>query len=465
MTLARRLLSLPLERGARVAVVAETNPDFLRFFFACQYAGLVPVALPASANLGGHEAYVGRLRRVLQGCGASVAMASSQFLRFLREAADGVGLAFVERRPPSTSCRKRDVELRRSGRTETAFLQYTSGSTSFPRGVVITQEAVLSNLAGVVEHGLDIQPDDRCVSWLPFYHDMGLVGCMLAPMATQRSIDYLDTRDFAMRPRRWLELMTSTRATISFSPPFGYELCARRIRPEDVARYDLRAWRVAGIGAEPIRPELPDRFAKLLAPAGFDPRAFVPCYGMAESSLAISFSPLRQGVVVDWIDADHLADAPAGAVRRARTPAAPAAFVRCGAPLPGHEVAIRDDQGNALPDLHVGRIKVRGPSVMSGYFGHPEQTRQALSRGRLARHGRHRLPGRRQHRRDRPAQGHDHHQRPQHLAAGHRADRGAAARIAGDGRVGVLRARRPMTRKSPWWSCNAISAIRQSAVC
>ena len=137
---------------------------------------------------------------------------------------------------------------------------------------------------------------------------MGLVGCMLAPMATQRSIDYLDTRDFAMRPRRWLELMTSTRATISFSPPFGYELCARRIRAEDVARYDLSAWRIAGIGAEPIRAELPDRFAKLLAPAGFDPRAFVPCYGMAESSLAISFSPLRQGVVVDWIDADHLAE-------------------------------------------------------------------------------------------------------------------------------------------------------------
>ena len=141
---------------------------------------------------------------------------------------------------------EQDVELRPSGPTETAYLQYTSGSTSFPRGVVITQHAVLSNLAGVVNHGLDIQPDDRCVSWLPFYHDMGLVGCMLAPMATQRSIDYLDTRDFAMRPRRWLELMTSTRATISFSPPFGYELCARRIRAEDVAR--LRPFRVAHRG-------------------------------------------------------------------------------------------------------------------------------------------------------------------------------------------------------------------------
>ena len=378
LTLARRLLSLPLQRGARVAVVAETNPDFLRFFFACQYAGLVPVALPAAANLGGHAAYVGRLRRVLQGCGAAAATASSQYLRFLREAAEGLDLAFVETAAAFDELPEPDVELRRSGRTETAFLQYTSGSTSFPRGVVITQEAVLSNLAGVVGHGLAIHADDRCVSWLPFYHDMGLVGCMLAPMATQRSIDYLDTRDFAMRPRRWLELMTSTRATISFGPPFGYELCARRIRPEDVERYDLRAWRVAGIGAEPIRPELTDRFARLLAPAGFDPRAFVPCYGMAESSLAVSFSPLGQGVVVDRVDADHLAVhmrvQPAGA-----DTGRVSAFVRCGAPLPGHEVAIRDDQGNPLPDLHVGRIKVRGPSVMAGYFGHPEQTRQALS--------------------------------------------------------------------------------------
>ena len=378
LALARRLQSLPLERGARVAVVAETNPDFLRFFFACQYAGLVPVALPAAVNLGGHDAYVGRLRGLLRGCGASVAMASSQFLRFLREAAEGAGLTFLGTPAAFDELPEQHGELRRSGPTETAYLQYTSGSTSFPRGVVITQQAVLSNLAGVANHGVDMQADDRCLSWLPFYHDMGLVGLMLTPMVTQRSIDYLDARDFAMRPRRWLELMTATRATIAFSPPFGYDLCARRIRAEDVARYDLSAWRIAGIGAEPIRAELLGRFAELLAPAGFDPRAFVPCYGMAESSLAISFSPLRQGVVVDWIDADHLAEhlrvKPAGAGTGRVS-----GFVRCGAPLPGHEVAIRDDQGKALPDLHVGRIKVRGPSVMSGYFGQPEQTRQALS--------------------------------------------------------------------------------------
>lgn len=381
LLLARRLLALDVERGARVAIVAETNADFLRVFFACQYAGLVPVALPASINLGGHEAYVARLRGLLLGCGASMALASSEFVRFLGAASEGLDLAFLgtpaalDEIPPSTA------ELRASSSDETAYLQYTSGSTSFPRGVVITQRAVLSNLEGTVNGGLLIQPDDRIVSWLPFYHDMGLVGCLLAPVASQRSIDYLDTRDFAMRPRRWLELVTRTRATISFSPPFGYELCVRRIRPDDVAQYDLSSWRVAGVGAEPIRAELLDRFAQLLAPAGFDAHAFVPCYGMAECSLAISFAPQRRGVVVDRIDANQLADhlRVVPATDETATTGRVSAFVRCGVPLSGHEVAIRDDSGNDLPDLHVGRIKVRGPSVMSGYFEQPELTQQSLS--------------------------------------------------------------------------------------
>lgn len=374
--LAKRLFYLKLERGARVAIVAETSPDFLRFFFACQYAGLIPVALPAVIHIGGHKAYVGQLHGLLHGCKASVAVASSQLLPFLTEAAEGLSLTFLGA-PDAYDALPLDerIDLHSSEPTDTAYLQYTSGSTGFPRGVVITQRAVVANLLGSA-HGLDVRSDDRCVSWLPFYHDMGLVGCMLAPMATQRSIDYLDTRDFAMRPRRWLELMSNSRATISFSPPFGYGLCARRIRPEDVAQYDLSAWRVAGIGAEPIRPELTGRFAKLLAPAGFDARAFVPSYGMAECSLAISFSPLGQGVQVDWIDADDLAEKLLASPVAAN---AGSAFVRCGKVLEGHEVAVRDAKGNDLPDLHVGRINVRGPSVMSGYFELPEQTQQALS--------------------------------------------------------------------------------------
>lgn len=374
--LARRLLSLNLERGARVAIIAETNPDFLRFFFACQYAGLVPVTLPSAINLGGHAAYVEKIHQMLLTCRASAAVASEQLKPFLMEAAQGIDLVRVGDPGVFDALPESPAGLVPSGPDETAYLQFTSGSTGFPRAAVIDEKTVLANLYGSVNHGLQMRPDDRFVSWLPFYHDMGLIGCLLAVLTSQRSVDYLDTRTFAMRPRLWLELLTRTQGTIAYSPPFGYELCAMRVRPDDIAHYDLSHWRIAGVGAEPIRPDVLERFATMMAPAGFDPHAFVASYGMAECSIAISFSPLGEGIHVDWVDADALADhllvRPAAAGRTR-------GFVRCGGPLPGHEVKICDAAGRQLPELHVGRILVRGPSVMSGYYDMPAATRKVLS--------------------------------------------------------------------------------------
>ncbi len=378
--LARKLLGLGLKKGDHVALIAETNPDFLRFFFACQYAGLVPVALPASVNLGGHTVYVTQLRGLLQSSQAVVAMAPAGYAAFLEEAGDGLGLQLVGSPEVFDALPEAAVDFAPVAPTDLAYIQYTSGSTRFPRGVVIEQRAVMSNLAGIIRHGVKMGPGDRCFSWLPFYHDMGLVGLVLVPVAAQTSVDYLDTREFAMRPRQWLNLMSRTQATISFSPPFGYELCARRLRPGEAEKYDLSNWRVAGVGAEMIRSETLQRFAEALAPAGFDARAFLACYGMAECSLAISFAPLFEGHSTDCVDGDHHADhREALPISESENPGRARCFVKCGTPLPDYEIEIRNEAGEVLTDRFSGAIYVRGPSVMSGYYNCPDETRQALS--------------------------------------------------------------------------------------
>jgi fatty-acyl-CoA synthase len=386
--LARRLLGLGVERGARVALVADTHPDFPRFFFACQYAGLVPVPLPASIHLGGHKTYIQQLHRLLINCQASIAIAPPTFMPFLAEAAEvaeaveGLNLSFVGSSEDFADLPKATDQLKPSGAKELAYLQYTSGSTRFPRGVMITQETVMDNLASIAAHGVKAQPKDRCMSWLPFFHDMGLVGLVLAPMASQASVDYLSTRDFAMRPRLWLKLITQNCATISFSPPFGYELCVKRLRKDDINKFDLSSWRLAGVGAETIRAEPLMHFADLLAPAGFTKNALVACYGMAECSLAVSFAPVGRGINVDCINGEHLAESQKALPvenTKCNNAATERNFVICGAPLPGYDVEVRDDQGRKLPNRHCGTLFVRGPSVMSGYFGEQELTQEILS--------------------------------------------------------------------------------------
>ena len=381
-TLARRLMGLGVSRGARVALVADTQPDFMRFFFACQYAGLVPVPLPASIHLGGKDAYVSQLKRLLSICQADIAMAPDDFLPYLKEAAEGLKLSFSGSPQEFLELPESDEPLRPSEPDDVAYLQYTSGSTRFPRGVMITQKAVLSNLFAILKYGIQIRPGDRAVSWLPYFHDMGLVGLVLAPMAAQITVDYLNTRDFAMRPRLWLTLMSQNQGTLSFSPPFGYELAARRVRAKEIDNFDLSAWRIAGVGAETIRTESLEMFADLFEPTGFDRRSFVPCYGMAECSLAVSFAPLGQGVDVDHVDGSALAEEQKAQPlhpTQGQTMAFSNKFTNCGAPLPGFDVEVRDDQGQVLPERHCGTLFVRGPSVMSGYFGDLKSTREVLS--------------------------------------------------------------------------------------
>ena len=376
--LARRLLSLGCEHGARVGIIAETEPMFHRFFFACQYAGLIPVALPAGIQLGAHGAYVSQVRRMLKSCGASIVVAPDTHANFMQEAVQGLDLLMAGKQEDFDALPQSDKDFVALSTDESAYLQYTSGSTSFPRGVEVTQKTVLNNLREIARYGLKLDTHDRFVSWLPFYHDMGLVGFILVPLISQLSVDYLGSRTFAMRPRLWLKILSENGGTISSAPTFGYALCAKRLRPSDIETYDLSKWRAACVGAERINPEPLQTFADILQPSGFDRNAFVACYGMAECVLATSFAPLGEGLGIDVVDRQLMADT--GEARPADGDGASvSAYVDCGKLLPGFEFAILDKNGNKLNDRNCGEIHLKGSSVMRGYFKDEQSTRKVLS--------------------------------------------------------------------------------------
>ncbi len=428
-----------LGRGARVALVAHTHPDFMVMFYACQYAALVPVPLPAAIHLGGHDAYVRHLRQMVLDCKALRCLRAWRIHRAAARGRHRLAIAVTgtledfERLPDQG-------ELPEPPRSdELAYLQYTSGSTRFPRGTMITQAGVMHNLAAIFNHGFRLVQEDRFFSWLPYYHDMGLVGIVLGCMATQRSCDFMGSREFAMRPRLWLKLMSQNRATISFSPPFGYALAARRISSKDTESLDLSAWRVAGVGAEMIHEEWLDAFAQALAPAGFSHKAFLPCYGMAEVALAVSFSTVGAGMTIDYVDGDHLSDTgesaaavPAGAESRRK--GSSIAARRC----PVSQWKVRDDAGRVLPERHVGRVFLARPQRHAGLLQLSGHHRGGAVQERLAQYWRPGLPCRRTDVPHRSRQGPADHQRPQHLAAGSGEPCRTAAGGAADGCLRVL---------------------------
>ena len=378
---AKRLLGLGLTSGERVAIVADTTPEFVELFFACRYAGLVPFAMPVPVNLGSHAVYVQQLRGILEGSQASAALANDDYINFLGEAAEGLqALRWVGTPEQLTKLPAPDKILQRNHQSETAYLQYTSGSTRAPRGVIITERALMSNLKGIVRTGLEINPGDRAASWLPFYHDMGLVGMLMAPMVAQVSVDYLATRDFAIRPLQWLKLISRNRSTIAFSQPFGLKLCTLRVRKADLENLDLSCWRAAGVGAEMIRPDILRNFAEKFAPAGFSINSFLPCYGLAESTLAVTFSNTGKGFQSIKVDAGTLIDKKI-AVRVQADGRKYNEFVNCGSPLPDHTIKVIDDSEQELPDLRVGSVLMHGPSIMTGYFNSPEDTENILRPG------------------------------------------------------------------------------------
>ncbi|MBW6523286.1 fatty acyl-AMP ligase [Sphingomonas sp. RHCKR47] len=375
-----RLIAAGVAPGDRVALVAETSAEFAQLFFGTVLAGAWPVPLPLPTSFGGRDSYIDQLRNQLSSCDPRMLIFPAELEQMAGAAAAAEGVLGVDwsellARPAEV------VALPTAQADDICYLQYSSGSTRFPHGVAITHRALLSNLAAHA-HGMEIGATDRCVSWLPWYHDMGLVGCFLSPMANQVSTDYLKTEDFARRPLSWLDLISRNEGTtLSYSPTFGYDICARRISSQTKAsdRFDLSRWRVAGNGADMIRPDVMQAFVDAFASAGFKASAFLPSYGLAEATLAVSLMPPGEGIRVELVEETELSGMSHGEDRPQRY----RAIVNCGKPVRDMEVEVREEDGTPLPDGAIGKLWCRGPSVMVGYFRDEAATDACLVDGWL----------------------------------------------------------------------------------
>lgn len=377
---ARKLVSAGIKPGDRVGIVAETGADFMVVFFGCQYAGLIPCPMPYSMFIGGKEAYIGRVAGMLKAASANAVITTNELEDQVKAGAALAGVDKVLTHDQLQAQAEAISPLRGFGAHDLAYIQYSSGSTSDPKGVLITQSAIMANANGILRDGLRITPHDRAFSWLPLYHDMGLVGFCLAPMLGQVTVDYMSTTAFARRPALWLKLMSDNKSTVCYSPTFGYELAAKRINGE-AKTLDLSGWRVAGIGGDMVRPDVLNRFSEHLSVAGFNERAFIPSYGMAESTLAITFSEVGAPLQVDTITRKSYKK------EGRAVPALPGAdtstvrsFVVCGKPLPGHVMEVRGPDGEMLAERDIGRIFVKGPSLMAAYFNKPVATDDAIGK-------------------------------------------------------------------------------------
>jgi fatty-acyl-CoA synthase len=385
---AHRLLARGVKPGDRVALIAETSAEFAALFFAAIYAGALPTPLPLPTSFGGRDAYVDQIRTQLSSCDPMLVLSPNGLFSMVAEsAADMAGCTAIdwsEFLTGDTAALDLEAPLPRASADDIAYLQYSSGSTRFPHGVMITHRALLANLAG---HAISMQAadSDRVISWLPWYHDMGLVGCVLTPVANQMSADFIATDDFARRPLSWMALVSRNEGTsVSFSPTFGYDICARRISSQvDVhARFDLSRWRIAGNGADMIRPDVMQSFVDAFAPAGFKASAFLPSYGLAEATLAVSTMPVGEGIVTDLVDERVLSGEGRAGVS-ADLPTRYRAIVNCGKPLPGLTVHVIGENDKPVADRQIGKIYVSGLGVMSGYFRDAAATDAVLKDGWL----------------------------------------------------------------------------------
>jgi fatty-acyl-CoA synthase len=380
---AAHLSAMGLERGDRVALVIPEPHEFVLSFLGAVVGGFVPVPIFPRASFKNVDGYIETLAHIVGTSGAKVVLSVESNLEVVKmlEAKRerpliirAVETAFAGDAPAFTPPLVGPEDL--------CFLQFTSGSTSKPKGVMVTHANLWANAhAFLGPKGLSRYEDDVAVSWLPLYHDMGLIGFVLATLIFDFQAVLMPTELFARSPRLWLEAIHKYRGTVTYAPNFAYQLLTKRVKPRDLEGLDLSTLRVAGCGAEPIRAQTLKDFAEKLAPAGFRPNVFLPSYGMAEATLAITFHQLGEAMIVDRVDTEAMKE---GVARQASPETQTVSeIVSCGAPFPGHEVKVIGDDGHALPERRVGQVLTRGPSVTRGYFENAEATAQSWQDGWL----------------------------------------------------------------------------------
>ncbi len=373
-----------LQPNETVAIMLPTSSDFFYSFFGVMLAGGIAVPIYPPARPDKIEEYVRRQVKILHN-------AEVRFLITWDRAKSvsnlmGLSLPSLQGVTSVTELERigRDSGLRPNARdvnaADIAFIQYTSGSTGDPKGVVLTQSNVLANVRGI-GGAVKFRPDDVVVTWLPLYHDMGLIGSWLFSVYYGAPITVLSPLDFLARPERWLWALHDSGGSLCPAPNFAYELCARKIRDEALTGLDLSRWRIAINAGEAVLPETLKRFAQRFAPYGFRPEAYVPCYGLAECSVALTFPPIDRPPRIDVID--RRAYSREGRAEQETAAAASTAtngtgdpdllrFVANGTPLPGHEVQLVDDEGRVAGERVQGRILFRGPSRTPGYYRNPK---------------------------------------------------------------------------------------------
>jgi len=380
LRVAGSLDALGLKRGDLVAVIVSDPEGFLTTLFGASMAGVVPASLYPPAPTGDLPSYLEATARVLRSCDARGVITSSALLPHIESLRPlcpqlSVVMPFDALQGPAPAAPSAPPAH------DIAFVQFTSGSTATPKGVVITQANLSANIAAFAA-GVRGTADDVAVSWLPLYHDMGLVGIALGAMYTGADAILMAPEVFVRRPVEWLRTISRHRGTISFAPNFAYDLAVRRVKDTDLADLDLSSWRVAGCGAEPIHASTLSAFADKFRATGFRPTAFLPGYGLAEHVLAATLSPPGRELKVERLVASDVA------VRRVATHAngsraETVSVVACGASLPNHAVQIVGNDGRSLPDRHIGEIVLSGPSVTPGYYNDVETTARAIRDGRL----------------------------------------------------------------------------------